>query len=75
MTKFSEIKEYDKRSLTVEFFMKKYGFSRGKALNFMKSMEELNAYDIGKTTYVEEEDFLNFLNLCRRTGGTQRSFS
>ena len=74
MAKNIEINDFHAPSLTVDFFMEKYNISRGKALSFMKNTPELCAYFIGKTLYVENEDYQRFLNLARETGGTQMPF-
>lgn len=74
MAKNIEINDFHAPSLTVDFFMEKYNISRGKALSFMKNTPELCAYFIGKTLYVEKEDYQRFLNLARETGGTQMPF-
>lgn len=74
MPKIVELTDYKTPALTVDFFMEKYNISRGKALSFMKNTPELCAYFIGKTLYVEKEDYQRFLNLARETGGTQMPF-
>lgn len=74
MAKIIEINDYYSPALTVDFFMEKYSMSRGKALSFMRKTLELRAYSIGKTLYVEVDDYKRFLNLARETGGTQMPF-
>lgn len=74
MSKIIQIANYKKPALNAEFFMEKYGISRGKALSFMKNTNELHAYFVGKSLFVEEDDYLNFLQLARLTGGKQIPF-